>query len=66
MASHFKKHHGNDPTSLLAIGIDHVPISDRRGDRQKRLNQKETEWIYRLRATSHPGINDDLDLSPFL
>ncbi|XP_055784456.1 cyclin-dependent kinase 8-like isoform X1 [Salvelinus fontinalis] len=66
MARHYKSlHHGN-PASLQAMGIDHVPASIRKGDRLKQLNQRESFWIYKLQATKYPGLNEDMDFSPFL
>ena len=54
-------HHGN-PTSLQAMGIDHIPASIRKGNRLKQLNQRESFWIYKLQATKYPGLNEDMDL----
>ena len=66
MARHYNSlHHGN-PASLQAIGIDHVPASIRKEDRLKQLNQWERFWIYKLQATKYPGLNEDMDFSPFL
>lgn len=31
-----------------------------------RLRGRETFWIVQLKATKQPGINDDIDLSPFV
>ncbi len=42
------------------------PRSMRKGDRQRKLNQRETFWIDKLQTTKHPGLNDDLDFTPFL
>ena len=66
MARHYKSlHHGN-PDSLQAMGIDHIPASIRKGDRLKQLNQRESFWIYKLQDTKYPGLNKDMDFSPFL
>ena len=66
MSRHNKSlHHGN-PASLQAKGIDHVSASIRKGDRLKQLNQRESFGIYKLQATKYPGLNEDMDFSPFL
>ncbi len=43
-----------------------VSPSIRKVDRQRKLNQRETFWIDKLRATKHPGLNKDLDFPVFL
>uniref|UniRef100_A0A8C2ET96 Hydroxysteroid (17-beta) dehydrogenase 2 n=1 Tax=Cyprinus carpio TaxID=7962 RepID=A0A8C2ET96_CYPCA len=66
MAKHYiDAKHGSDST-LRVVGIEAVRLDARGGDIIKRLKQRETYWIYSLRATSHPGLNEDFDLSPFL
>ena len=65
MALHFK--HSNHSISTLKVyGIEHIPESRRGGDRLKRLLQRESYWIYTLRATEFPGLNGELDFIPFL
>ncbi len=41
MVEYFKEAHSDDPVSFTAIGIDHVPLTSRREDRQKTINPKE-------------------------
>ncbi len=41
MVEYFKEAHSDDPVSFTAIGIDHVPLTSRREDRQRTINQKE-------------------------
>ncbi|XP_026098621.1 uncharacterized protein LOC113069710 [Carassius auratus] len=66
MAKHYiDAKHGSDST-LRVVGIEAVRLDARGGDIIKRLKQRETYWIYSLRATSHRGLNEDFDLSPFL
>ena len=66
MARHFREKHNSDPSILRAIGIDHIPHTLRGGDRQKQLNQRESFWIFKLKATQYPGLNEDLEYHHFL
>lgn len=66
MTRHFVETHNNKTVKFSAMGIDCVPSTPRRGDRQKILNQKENRWIYKLNATSTPGLNDSFEMMPFL
>ena len=66
MALHYKEANHGSCDSLHISGIDHIPNSIRGGDRLKRLLQRESFWIYTLKATQHPGLNGELDFSPFL
>jgi hypothetical protein len=58
MARHYKSLHQGNPASLQAMGIDPVLAPIRKGDRLKRLNQRERFWIYKLQATKYPGLNE--------
>lgn len=66
MAVHYKEAHHSNPSSLKIIAIEIIPENVRGGDRLKRLLQKETVWIITLKATKLPGLNDEIDFSPFL
>ena len=66
MAKHYKASGHTNPYSLKAQAIEVVPNARRRGDRLKRLLQRETFWIFQLRATEFPGLNEEIDYSPFL
>lgn len=66
MARHFKDQHNSDPAILRAIGIDHIPQTMRGGDRLKQLNQRESYWIFKLKATQYPGLNDEMEYCHFL
>lgn len=65
MALHYK-HANHSCNTLKAYGIEHIPESIRGGDRLKRLLQRESYWIYTLKATEFPGLNGELDFLPFL
>lgn len=43
-----------------------VPPPDRGGDWNKILLQAESRWIFKLRATSPPGLNEGISFAPFL
>ena len=66
MSRHFKETHSDRMVTFTALGIDCVPLTPRRGDREKILNQKENRWIYKLKATSPPGLNDCFEMGAFL
>lgn len=66
MAVHYKDvGHGSCDT-LRISGIEHIKKTIRGGDRLKKLLQRESFWIYTLKATTYPGLNLELDFSPFL
>ena len=46
--------------------VEVIPKSVRGGDSVKHLLQRETFWIVTLKATTFPGLNEDIDFSPFL
>ncbi len=52
--------------TLKCMAIEVIPSSLRGGDRLKRLLQRETFWIYTLRSSTHSGLNEEIDYSPFL
>lgn len=36
------------------------------GDKNKKLLQRETFWIIKLKAIMAPGLNKELDYTPYL
>lgn len=66
IVKHFNDAHKGRSVSFSALGIEHVPLNIRRGDREKILNQKESRWIYNLKAMKFPGLNDSIDMVSFL
>lgn len=66
MAKHYKDAHHSDPSSLKIQGIEIVKTSIRGGDKLKLLLQRETFWIWKLKAMEFPGLNEEIDYTPFL
>lgn len=66
MAKHYQQTGHSSPNSLKAFVIECVPVNLRGGDRLKLLLQRETYWIHTLNATVHPGLNEEIDFSPYL
>ena len=46
--------------------LDRIHPNPRGGDWNKTLLQMELRWIYRLKATEPPGLNDFISFRPFL
>lgn len=65
VAAHFKRA-GHAVSALRYIGVERVDQSPRGGDRDKKLLQRETFWIYFLNTLSPHGLNEDFDIKPFL
>ena len=66
MATQYKTAGHTSPNSLKALVIEVIPKATRGGDRLKKLLQRETFWIVSLKSTVFPGLNDEIDYSPFL
>lgn len=65
MAIHYKAG-GHSLNRLRIMAIEVIPRTARGGDRLKLLLQRETFWIVTLKATTFPGLNEEVDFSPFL
>ncbi len=66
MAVHYASVHDSNPSTLRIIGLEVVIGCIRKGDRLQRLLQRETFWIFQLKATIFPGLNEELDLTSYL
>jgi len=64
VARHFDNH-SHPLSSLRFQGIEQV-TSQRGGDINRRLCQRELYWIYMLEALQPLGLNEDFDMSVFL
>lgn len=66
MAKHFKNVGHKNINELKVMVLEVIDNNPRGGDRLKRLLQRETFWIHTLEATVFPGLNEEIDFSPFL
>ncbi|XP_023143528.3 uncharacterized protein LOC129347227 isoform X2 [Amphiprion ocellaris] len=66
IAKHFKNMTHTNINELTIMAIEVIENTPRGGDRLKRLLQRETFWIHSLKATVFPGLNEEIDFSPFL
>ena len=66
MAKHYRQAGHSSPNTLKVMAIEVVPNHRRGGDRLKHLLQRETFWIFKLKAMEFPGLNEEIDYSPFL
>lgn len=66
IAKHFKRMGHSNINDLKIMVLEVVSNDLRGGDRLKRLLQRETFWIDALGATTFPGLNEEIDFSPFL
>ena len=66
IARHYKdKGHGSAAT-LKFIGLEKIELPPRGGDMKKLLLKQESFWIFELNTVEPYGLNENLDLSPFL
>lgn len=66
MAKHYKVTGHDNPNSLKAMAIEVIPLNTRGGNRLKLLLKRETFWIHTLNAMAFPGLNEEIDFSPYL
>lgn len=66
VALHFLNFHQANPAGLKVRGIYALKLSNRRGDFDRILLQKEKMWIFRIGSLSPVGLNTDCSLQPFL
>lgn len=66
IAQHFKLSPQCNMNLLKVMVIEVISLPKKGGDKLRTLSQRETFWIDTLKATQYPGLNEDLDLSPFL
>lgn len=65
VATHFSLAHHNVST-LRYVGIEQIQLSNRGGDVNNKLLQREAFWIFTLDTMSPKGLNEEFDLRPFL
>lgn len=62
---HFGQKHLYKIDSLKFMALDRIhPI--RGGDFDKSILPTESSWIFNLKATRPPGLNDSISYAPFL
>lgn len=66
VAKHFQAVGHTNINCLKVMVIETVEKDLRGGDRIKKLLQRETFWIDVLGATHYPGLNEEIDFSPYL
>ena len=53
-------------STLSYVGIEHVQLPRRGGDINTLLLKRELHWIYSLNTLSPKGLNEEMDIRPFL
>lgn len=66
IARHVWENHGGDPKCLSFCAIERTRQSPRRGEWDKYILQKETQWIHRMRSVSPKGLNEQLTYGYFI
>lgn len=66
VARHCWEFHDGRITDFKFTVIEVVKPSGRKGDIDRILLQKETEWIYRLKSTNPDGLNESLYFGCFI
>lgn len=51
---------------MTFIGLEKVNKNPRGGDWDQLILQKETKWIYTLKAKKTPGLNENISYAPLL
>lgn len=66
LAKHFALYHDGKLTGMKLKGIYSLNLPLRRGDFDQILLQKEKMWIYHQGSLIPTGLNNELNLQPFL
>lgn len=66
LARHVNEIHGGDPKKISFKVIEVIRPSERRGDWNKVILQKEVQWIHRLRTLEPLGLNDQMHFGCFI
>ena len=66
IARHYKERCHGSAASLKCIVLEKISPSPRGGDIKKKLLQREALWIYTVNNMEPHGLNETLDLGPFL
>lgn len=66
LGRHAAFRHGYKHINIQVKALDHVHSNPRGGDVDKAMLRLETRWIYDLKATVPPGLNDYISYGSFL
>lgn len=66
LARHVNEMHGGDPRCIKFLVIEVIRPTERRGDIDRTILQKEVEWIHRLRTMEPHGLNDQMFFGCFI
>ena len=66
IARHYKVRCHGSSASLKFLDLEKISPSPRGEDMKKKLLQREAFWIYTLNSMEPHGLNETLDLRPFL
>ncbi|OCT88162.1 hypothetical protein XELAEV_18016787mg, partial [Xenopus laevis] len=66
IANHINGHHNGDCGIMKFIAVDHVKSTTRIGVIDRKLLQREAEWIFWLNSKAPIGLNEGFTFSPFL
>lgn len=58
--------HGDVTPKVRFLALDHIYVNPRGGDFNKLLLQSELRWIFHLKATTAPGLNEAFNFKPYL
>ncbi|XP_056414465.1 uncharacterized protein LOC130356667 [Hyla sarda] len=66
IAKHVNNKHNGNPTVLQFQALEIISPSQRRGNLDKILTQKETRWIFLLDTVQPHGLNENLNFTSFI
>ncbi|OCT58240.1 hypothetical protein XELAEV_180024281mg, partial [Xenopus laevis] len=66
IANHINDYHKGDCNMMKFTAVDHIASTTRIGDIDRKLLQREAEWIYWLNSKTPVGLNEGFTFSPFL
>lgn len=66
MGHHVVLKHQYDPLVLKFSALNRIHEDPRGGNFDQQVLQRETQWVFNLRATIYPGLNDMMSFRPFL
>lgn len=66
IARHTWSHHNGDTQQIKFMGIDHIILTNREGDIDRLILQRETWWIFKLGTMSPNGLNKQMDFTCYI